>query len=152
MNRISLPLVVALLAACVGCAALEKALTPGSPNAAVVNAGIEFATVKAVQSSKNPAATAAIARDVLTQVNSALTSGNVLSATLDTLDARVQAILASRHLAPEDAILFDTIRQAVYTDLSGHISSSANNLKPADVAAIEQAIADIQAGIKLAGY
>ena len=152
MKRLSLPVLLAILVAATGCASIEKFMAPGTPGAALTNDGIEIATVRVVSKSSDPVAEAARARACLTDFEKALGDGSLLNGSLDGIDAAAQKVLAARVPDPLVRAEYNLVRQSIHDQLAASIQSTTAPLRPQDVAAIRQAIADVRNGLTLAGY
>jgi len=140
MKKIATLILVAML--------LPACSTLTNQNAPLVHVAVQYATIKAVKLAHDPAQAAKGAREVLAAVESLMGS-----ASLDAIDAKVKDLIAKKAKNPEDALLFDAIRQAAYNDLSSRLSNGpAVAMNNADRAALSSVISDIRNGLTLAGY
>lgn len=143
-------LAAAILAGAVlsGCATFSN---PQSGQAALEGAGRTYLTVKAVKAAKDPEAVAHRVRSFLVDAQAFLDKADTSNTTVATLDAAMQAYLSNAELAPEELLLFDTLRRTVLADLVNAVGDTAY-LTPENLAIVKTVMADVRLGIQMAGY
>lgn len=143
-------ILLAALAGLLSACPLSDWLKPDNANSAIANVGLEYLTVKVVKQAQNPASLAADAREVMATIRGA-ESGAPLS--LDALDALVEKWIQATARTPEDLLLFETVRQTARADLQDRLKTAPTlTLSSDDWQTVDQVLADIEAGIKFAGY
>ena len=134
----------------VGCSTLTG---PASNNQVLAHTMIQYATIKAVEKSKDPKALATKARLVLSDIGKVLSDPNLGAIDLSQLSTKATAAIAKDIPDVADRLLANTLLQLAITDLQTRLGvPGVQILTPDQIAAIKVIGKDIEMGLTLGGY